>query len=70
VISRLSTQARLDAPERTFEVTYRAGFVGIEDVGSVEPVGFSQIETCWRLSLVKGSRVHPSHRSRSRSPAS
>ena len=32
--------------------------------------GFSQIETCWPLSLVKGSRVHPSQRSRSRSPAS
>lgn len=32
--------------------------------------GFSQMETCWRLSLVKGSRVQPSHRSRSRIPAS
>jgi hypothetical protein len=54
-------------PERNFEVTY-VEFAGIEDVGFV--VGFSQIETCWRLSLVKGSRVHPPHRSRSCSPAS
>ena len=32
--------------------------------------GFSQTETCWLLSLVKGCRLHPSHRSRSRIPAS
>ncbi len=32
--------------------------------------GFPQTETCWRLSLVKDSRVQPSHRSRSRNPAS
>jgi len=54
-------------PERNSEVTY-VEFVGIKDVDFV--VGFSQIETCWRLSLVKGSRVHPPHRSRSCSPAS
>ena len=32
--------------------------------------GFSQTETCWRLSLVNGSRSHPLQRSRKRSPAS
>ena len=32
--------------------------------------GFSQTETCWPLSLVNGSRIHPSHRSRSRIPVS
>ena len=53
--------------KRNSEVTYDE-FVGIGDVDFV--VGFSQIETCWRLSLVKGSRVHPPHRSRSCSPAS
>jgi hypothetical protein len=37
--------------------------------GEVEPTGFSQIETCWRLSLVKASCVHPPHRSRNRRPA-
>jgi integrase len=33
-------------------------------------MGFSQTETCWALSSAKGFRVHPSQRSRSRSPAS
>ncbi len=33
-------------------------------------VGFSQTDTCFVLSLVNRSRVHPSHRSRSRIPAS
>ena len=32
--------------------------------------GFCQIETCCRLSLVKGSRAQSCHRSRSRRPAS
>jgi hypothetical protein len=32
--------------------------------------GFSQMETCLRLSLVKGSRFHPPQRSRSLIPAS
>ena len=32
--------------------------------------GFSQTETCWVLSLVNGSRVQPSQRSRSVMPAS
>jgi len=41
----------------------------LESQGGRSAVDFSQIETCWRLSLVKGSRVHPSHRVRSRSPA-
>jgi hypothetical protein len=32
--------------------------------------GFAQTETCCPLSLLKGSRAHPAHRSRSRIPAS
>ena len=38
-------------------------------LGDYRGAGFSQIETCWGLSLVKASRVHPPHRSRSRIPA-
>lgn len=34
------------------------------------PAGFSHTDTCWRLSLVNGSRFHPAQRSRSVMPAS
>jgi hypothetical protein len=42
---------------------------GAQRAADAQPVGFSQTETCLRLSLVKGSPAHPSQRPRKRSPA-
>ena len=42
----------------------------VTDGPRAQPAGFSQTETCLRLSLVNGSRFQPPQRSRSVIPAS
>ena len=63
------------AGQRTVQGGTQAKRTGPDDhdIGvhlAIVPQGFSQTETCWLLSPVKGRRFQSSHRSRSRIPAS